>query len=155
MTPHYALPTKSQGGPSQGTRNHSMNKRLRSGTKIKLGEPQPQVKEKIVTLQFGGVDAFGGNPSYYDNSYNNNMLMANTFYSRPLTKKFGTVQENPKNMSRLLNASKNKNNCGRTSIDCEKSNGNVKAEIEKVLSNVPKEKVAKNVDEISNIFKDE
>ena len=157
MTPHYALPTKSQGGPSQHTRNHSMNKRLRSGTKIKLGEPQPQVKEKIVTLQFGGVDAFGGNPSYYDNTFNNNMIMSNTFYSRPPTKKFGTVQENPKNMSRLLNSSKNKNNFGRTSIDCATSNGNVnvKTEIEKVLSNVPKEKVTMNVDEISKIFKDE
>ena len=134
-----------------------MNKRLRSGTKIKLGEPQPQVKEKIVTLQFGGVDAFGGNPSYYDNTFNNNMIMSNTFYSRPPTKKFGTVQENPKNMSRLLSSSKNKNNFGRTSIDCATSNGNVnvKTEIEKVLSNVPKEKVTKNVDEISKIFKDE
>ena len=36
-----------------------MNKRLRSGTKIRLGEPQQQVKEKIVTIQFGGIDAFG------------------------------------------------------------------------------------------------
>lgn len=160
MTPHYALPTKSQGGTSQGTRNHSMNKRLRSATKIRLGEPQPQVKEKIVTIQFGGIDAFGGNPSFYDNSCNNNMLMSNTFYNRPPTKKFGTVQENPKNMSRLLNSSKNKNNLARTSIDCGISNGNVnvKAQIEKVLSNVSKEskeKGTKNVDEISKIFKDE
>ena len=143
QTPHYALPTKSQGGPS-GSRNHSMNKRLRSGTKIRLGEPQQQVKEKIVTIQFGGIDAFGGNPSFYDNGYN----MSSTFYNRPPTKKFGTVQENPKNMSRLLNASKNKSGLARTSIDCGNSNGNVKTQ---VLSSVSKERV----NETSKIFKDE
>ena len=143
QTPHYALPTKSQGGPS-GSRNHSMNKRLRSGTKIRLGEPQQQVKEKIVTIQFGGIDAFGGNPSFYDNGYN----MSSTFYNRPPTKKFGTVQENPKNMSRLLNASKNKSGLARTSIDCGNSNGNVKTQ---VLSSISKERV----NEASKIFKDE
>ena len=143
QTPHYALPTKSQGGPS-GSRNHSMNKRLRSGTKIRLGEPQQQVKEKIVTIQFGGIDAFGGNPSFYDNGYN----MSSTFYNRPPTKKFGTVQENPKNMSRLLNASKNKSGLARTSIDCGNSNGNVKTQ---VLSSISKERV----NETSKIFKDE
>ena len=143
QTPHYALPIKSQGGPS-GSRNHSMNKRLRSGTKIRLGEPQQQVKEKIVTIQFGGIDAFGGNPSFYDNGYN----MSSTFYNRPPTKKFGTVQENPKNMSRLLNSSKNKSGLARTSIDCGNSNGNVKTQ---VLSSVSKERV----NETSKIFKDE
>ena len=143
QTPHYALPIKSQGGPS-GSRNHSMNKRLRSGTKIRLGEPQQQVKEKIVTIQFGGIDAFGGNPSFYDNGYN----MSSTFYNRPPTKKFGTVQENPKNMSRLLNASKNKSGLARTSIDCGNSNGNVKTQ---VLSSISKERV----NEASKIFKDE
>ena len=49
------------------------------------------LEQKIVTIQFGGIDAFGGNPSFYDNGYN----MSSTFYNRPPTKKFGTVQENP------------------------------------------------------------
>ena len=116
-----------------------MNKRLRSGTKIRLGEPQQQVKEKIVTIQFGGIDAFGGNPSFYDNGYN----MSSTCYNRPPTKKFGTVQENPKNMSRLLNSSKNKSGLVRTSIDCGNSNVNVKTQ------------VLERVNETSKIFKDE
>ena len=61
-------------------------------------------RDKVTITLPRSIDAFGGNPSFYDNGYN----MSSTFYNRPPTKKFGTVQEKPKNMSRLLNSSKNK-----------------------------------------------
>lgn len=147
QTPHYALPTKSQ----TGTRNHSQSRGIKSFTKFKLGEPQPQIKEKIVTLQFSGQEAFSPNPSFYDNSYNN-PLMSNTFYGRQSVKKFGTVQENSKSMNKLLNSAKMKGK-GRTCIDCGNQGVNVKGQVEKVLSNLPSEKVQKNVNEICNIFK--
>ena len=114
-----------------------MNKRLRSGTKIRLGEPQQQGKDSYNSIW--RYRCFWGNPSFYDNGYN----MSSTFYNRPPTKKFGTVQENPKNMSRLLNSSKNKSGLVRTSIDCGNSNVNVKTQ------------VLERVNETSKIFKDE
>lgn len=135
QTPHYALPTKSQAA----TRNHSQSRGIKSSPKLKLAEPQPQIKEKIVTLQFSGQEAFNPNPSFYDNSFNN-LLMSNTFYGRQNAKKFGTVQESSKSMNKLLNSAKVKNK-GRTSIDCENQNVNTKGQTEKILSSLLNEKV--------------
>ena len=135
QTPHYALPTKSQAA----TRNHSQSRGIKSSPKLKLAEPQPQIKEKIVTLQFSGQEAFNPNPSLYDNSFNN-LLMSNTFYGRQNAKKFGTVQESSKSMNKLLNSAKVKKK-GRTSIDCENQNVNTKGQTEKILSSLLNEKV--------------
>lgn len=135
QTPHYALPTKSQAA----TRNHSQSRGIKSSPKLKLAEPQPQIKEKIVTLQFSGQEAFNPNPSLYDNSFNN-LLMSNTFYGRQNAKKFGTVQESSKSMNKLLNSAKLKKK-GRTSIDCENQNVNTKGQTEKILSSLLNEKV--------------
>ena len=112
-----------------------MNKR----NKDKIGRTTAAGKGKDSYNSIWRYRCFWGNPSFYDNGYN----MSSTFYNRPPTKKFGTVQENPKNMSRLLNSTKNKSGLVRTSIDCGNSNVNVKTQ------------VLERVNETSKIFKDE